>query len=603
MLVGEAGGRCRGAALAAALIALVCALAMPAVAGAEFTVNSTGDQPDATLGVGCLLPGEECTLRAAIEEANVSAEEFERIAFDEAVFDGGATSTIALGSSLPTIVHPMVVNGRECPRGPELSGPCVGVDGPAAGPAFVFENATAAEIEGLAIAGAQTGIEVVDTELVGISANWIGVKLDGSAGGNATGVVFGPGADEGRVGGESPGRGNVFANNADDGVDLLGGARVRVLRNSFGVDPDGSDAAGGEEVAVLAGTEAEARIAGNLIFGAETAVEVSGSTGAEGSAIEGNLIEDASASAILIENDLNVIFGNEIVGTGGAGIRIDGSGVIPSTGNLVGGDTEEEENAIFESAGAAIEIVDVEASENEVARNWGAENDGLFIDLVAAFPGSEPNGPNGGIKPPSFSASAQSGAAGSGAKAGAKVRVFRKAGAEAGELESFLGEAVADAGGDWKVAYGAAIPTGTLVVATQTSEAGGTSELSPTATTTPDPTGGGGGSGGSVSSGSCAFSSGCVGGVANVKPAAPQTKIVKGPEKKSDKTTATFKFNSDEAGSSFQCKLDGKRFANCRSPKRYKGLKPGKHLFEVRAINSAGGVDTTPAKRKFTVLG
>jgi CSLREA domain-containing protein len=41
--------------------------------GATFTVNSLGDAPDATPGDGlCAAPGGECTLRAAIQEANTT---------------------------------------------------------------------------------------------------------------------------------------------------------------------------------------------------------------------------------------------------------------------------------------------------------------------------------------------------------------------------------------------------------------------------------------------------------------------------------------------------------------------------------------------------
>ena len=63
-----------------------------------------------------------------------------------------------------------------------------------------------------------------------------------------------------------------------------------------------------------------------------------------------------------------------------------------------------------------------------------------------------------------------------------------------------------------------------------------------------------------------------------------------------------FKFTATEVGSTFQCKMDRKPFKTCASPKKYKKLKPGKHVFKVRAIDRAGNVDPTPAKRKFTVL-
>jgi hypothetical protein len=54
-------------------------------------------------------------------------------------------------------------------------------------------------------------------------------------------------------------------------------------------------------------------------------------------------------------------------------------------------------------------------------------------------------------------------------------------------------------------------------------------------------------------------------------------------------------------GSTSACKLDARKAARCRSPKRYKHLKPGRHTFKAWAIDAAGNKDPTPAKRKFRV--
>jgi hypothetical protein len=50
----------------------------------------------------------------------------------------------------------------------------------------------------------------------------------------------------------------------------------------------------------------------------------------------------------------------------------------------------------------------------------------------------------------------------------------------------------------------------------------------------------------------------------------------------------------------FSCKLDRRPWRNCRSPKTYRHLKPGRHTFRVRS-QSAGTVDSTPAKRHFRI--
>jgi CSLREA domain-containing protein len=64
---------------------------------------------------------------------------------------------------------------------------------------------------------------------------------------------------------------------------------------------------------------------------------------------------------------------------------------------------------------------------------------------------------------------------------------------------------------------------------------------------------------------------------------------------------ATFSFSSTEAGSKFQCRLDGQSYAACSSPKSYSSLPKGSHTFRVRAVDKAGNMDPTPASRAFTI--
>jgi hypothetical protein len=75
----------------------------------------------------------------------------------------------------------------------------------------------------------------------------------------------------------------------------------------------------------------------------------------------------------------------------------------------------------------------------------------------------------------------------------------------------------------------------------------------------------------------------------------PNTRIVKGPARSTYETKAKFRFASTEAQSTFQCKVDKKKWAACRNPFK-RTVKPGKHLFKVRAIDRFGNVDPTPAR-------
>jgi hypothetical protein len=74
----------------------------------------------------------------------------------------------------------------------------------------------------------------------------------------------------------------------------------------------------------------------------------------------------------------------------------------------------------------------------------------------------------------------------------------------------------------------------------------------------------------------------------------PNTTLKKKPARKTSIHRARFTFASDEAGKTFQCKLDQKPFKPCRSPFDAT-VKPGRHSFSVRAVNIAGMPDPTPA--------
>lgn len=80
-----------------------------------------------------------------------------------------------------------------------------------------------------------------------------------------------------------------------------------------------------------------------------------------------------------------------------------------------------------------------------------------------------------------------------------------------------------------------------------------------------------------------------------------ETEISKGPKKKTSKRTAKFKFDSPLPDATFECKLDSKKFKPCESPVKYKGLKPGKHKFQVRAIDASGNPDPSPDKYKWKI--
>jgi len=443
-----------------------------------------------------------------------------------------------------------------------------------------------------------SGPTSIHGNFIGVSASGTGTVANGSYG------VLAGHADNVTVGEFPQGDANYFAGSSE-AIATEEGESFIARGNSFGIGRGGAvlTRPGKAVFALYRGDNFPPNLEQNLIFAGSIGIEQRGGvghlTGNEiiggsigiyakgepgGGLIASNFISAAGENGILVEGPGNEVRANSVLESGAAGIRFRNPPGIAMTGGLIGGSTSEKENLIQGSGGPAIEIVEAAlepGSETEIARNHGSGNKGLFIDLVS--------GANEGILPPALVAAKQTGAEGT-AEPGATVRVFRKAGAETGELAGFLGEAEANGSGAWKVSFGS-VPAGTLITATQTNGNGATSELAQSLSAVAEPSGGGGGNNGG---------GGGKGGSKDTTP--PDTKITKGPPKKTHKTTAKFKFTSSEANSTFECKLDKGKFKKCSSPKTYKKLKPGKHVFKVRAIDKARNVDPTPAKRKFTVL-
>ena len=82
---------------------------------------------------------------------------------------------------------------------------------------------------------------------------------------------------------------------------------------------------------------------------------------------------------------------------------------------------------------------------------------------------------------------------------------------------------------------------------------------------------------------------------------APDTTITSGPPPSTTDRSASFTFSANEAGSTFQCSLDGAAFSPCTSPASYSGLAVGARSFQVRATDSAGNTDATPAQANWTI--
>jgi hypothetical protein len=82
---------------------------------------------------------------------------------------------------------------------------------------------------------------------------------------------------------------------------------------------------------------------------------------------------------------------------------------------------------------------------------------------------------------------------------------------------------------------------------------------------------------------------------------APQTMMTSGPTGTTSSTSATFTFSSSEPGSTFECRRNLDAFTACTSPLTYSDLADGTYTFEVRATDTSGFTDPSPATATWTV--
>ncbi|HKZ15525.1 MAG TPA: right-handed parallel beta-helix repeat-containing protein [Solirubrobacterales bacterium] len=456
-----------------------------------------------------------------------------------------------------------------------------------------------------------------------IFGNYIGLDAFGRPLANETAGVLVGGAISTTIGGPVPGDRNVIDGGTHGILAGPNGGQLTVEGNLIGLNPAGTATlepptqagiaiTGGSDVDVFGNrlslltgraieTAAyESLIERNVIGEGVTGARLPGGTEGIGlprtclwcAVVRDNSILDATKYGVRVEGSHAELYGNRIEGSGEAGIDIEPQGKFESiTLAIVGGDTAAEENTISANSGPAIRMVEkyiFSTVYDEVLRNHGSANAGPFIALV--------NGANGGIKPPTFAGSSESGASGR-ADPGAVVRVFRKADSSAGEIESFLAEAVTNESGTWSVTYPGPIPAGTMIAASQTSDEFGSSEYAFATTTTPPPPAAGGGGNGLPEAGIH---------VNQAPPPArvlshPDTFIVKRPARNSASRTARFVFRTDQSQARFRCKFDDRLIVSCRSPQSYRGLKFGKHVFKVWAVDPDGGEDASPVSWTFSV--
>jgi len=214
-------------------------------AAANSVVNSTGDASDLVAGDGFCDTGAtnadgdpECTLRAAIEEANAAGTD-SSITFAIPSTDPGYSAApvgyvLTPASPYPIVTATVAIDATTQSEYGAAGRPVVELDGTAAigSTAGLVLHSSDSRISGFAVHSfTDEGLEIAGVDGFGdrnvLSANWVGLDLSGTVLGNTeNGILVTSGSDDNVIGGTGPGEGNVVAGN--NGIGIL----VRI--SSFG---------------------------------------------------------------------------------------------------------------------------------------------------------------------------------------------------------------------------------------------------------------------------------------------------------------------------------------------------------------------------------
>ena len=213
-------------------------------AGTTLTVNGSGDLSDLNPGDGVCdvlnLAGDQCSLRAAIEELNALGPDttLHRIEFD---ISSSGPITITPGSELPAITVPLVIDGETQPGAscPTISDPAnlmIVLDGSNAGTnvdGFTLDSGSdGSTIRGLVIGNFDDNGIFIWSNDNRVGCSHIGLSVDGvSVIGNGSSGVYLQG-DGNSIGGQnSPQQRNVIS--VAIGAAFTVAGEDNLIRNNF----------------------------------------------------------------------------------------------------------------------------------------------------------------------------------------------------------------------------------------------------------------------------------------------------------------------------------------------------------------------------------
>lgn len=447
--------------LLTALLTAMVLTAKSAHADTTFTVNSTADSPDASTAdnkcdVDLTEAEEQCTLRAAIQQANVTSGK-DTIEFN---IPGNGPHTISPSTALSPITDEVIIDGYS--QGSATSDPAddakpntlavgndavikIELDGTGTGPSEVGLRITTSNstVKGLAIGGFGRGIVIEEL-----------VSGRGGDGNEIEGNFVGTDAS-----GTTP-RGNVFTSLS---------VGLRTSNN------------------VIGGTLPKER---NLISGSSVGFTIGVVVGGDGNKVEGNYIGTAKDGISPLPN-------------GSAGVMID-----RGSNTTIGGTASGAANTIAFNGADGVVVLGEGSTSNRILGNSIFSNGEEGIDLnqdgvTANDPRDPDNGPNNLQNFPVLSSATASDSSTTvtGTLKGAPNQTFtvqlfsspEKDPSGFGEGQTFLGEKNVTTGANGNASFSfsapVGVPIGQFVTATATSASGDTSEFSKAEQVQPPPKG------------------------------------------------------------------------------------------------------------------
>lgn len=474
--------------------------------GAVIEVNRVDDLADTNVGDGfCdvddVLFGEQCSLRAAIEEANFMSG---RLTAHQINFDltGTGPFVINIGSQLPSISSRVNINGTtqdgtSCPTRVRRADLQVVIDSSSAaipiGNGLMFnETASGSTLQGVAVGGFTSRSVRLFGDNNLLICNHIGVDASGaSMGSTGAGVeILGTGNV---IGGASEhANRNVISGHGMQGI-LISGDDNLVENNFIGTTPNGRNARGN------VGGGIEIKSNGNDIGGtAERARNVISGNGSNDNGTFGGIRIASAENNSIAGNTVGLARGrNAPIPNIGNGVEVIGG----SEDNIVGPTNGGNEIAFNSGHGVFVENrTPVSLSlQNTIRGNAIYSNDGLGIELAGDLPpsmiGPDANdildvdtGPNNHQNYPILTSAIVSGTVDGTLESMANmdyiVEIFVNDSCDPsghGEGQTFLDSDLVqtDGSGQGNVSFALSAPVGSFITATATDPVGNTSEFSP----------------------------------------------------------------------------------------------------------------------------